>query len=69
MATEKTTLPQMPVPCCPHCGVELPSLGLYNWATGVFMILAIFCPGCKKVLNFQALPMEIGEPSRISMPS
>jgi hypothetical protein len=30
------TLPEMPVPCCPHCSVDLPGLALSQLGRGLF---------------------------------
>jgi hypothetical protein len=51
--------PAVPLPCCPHCGAELPGLGLFNWNAGSWMILAVYCSSsiCRKILNMQVLPM------------
>jgi hypothetical protein len=61
--------PAVAIPRCPHCGCELPSLGIFQWQVGPIMILAVHCPDCKKVLNMQVLPMVGQEPSRVQIPS
>jgi hypothetical protein len=58
-----------PIPHCPHCDVELPGLGLFNWAAGVWMILCVYCSHCQKILHMQVLPMVNGEEPRVQIPS
>jgi hypothetical protein len=58
-----------PIPRCPECDAELPILGLFNWAVGVWMILSVYCPACQKVLHMQVLPMMPAEEQRIQRPS
>lgn len=45
------------IPLCPHCAKELAALGLYNWATGTWVILTIYCGECRKTLHFQIVPV------------
>lgn len=58
-----------PIPCCPYCEEEMPGLGLFNWQAGVWMILSVYCPACRRVLHMQVLPMVAGEEPRVQIPS
>jgi hypothetical protein len=57
------------IPCCPHCKAELAAPGLYNWSAGPFMLLGVYCLGCKAVLKLDTLPAMMGEQSRLVEPS
>ena len=62
----------MPVPVCPHCKTELPSVSLFNWRMGPWVIMAVYCANqeCRTVLHMQSVLVATGEePSQISMPS
>jgi hypothetical protein len=50
-----------PIPRCPHCDAEQAAIGLFNWAAGMWMILAIYCSECHKILHLQALPVATQE--------
>jgi len=58
-----------PLPHCPYCDAEQAGLGLFNWQAGVWMILAVYCAHCKKILNMSVLPMMAGEEPRVQIPS
>lgn len=47
---------KVPGPICPHCDAELPVVGFYQWAQGVFMMLGVYCPHCRRVLSTQVIP-------------
>ncbi len=48
----------LPIPRCPHCGAEMPTVNYFNWQADPWIVLAIYCPSadCHKVLNMQILP-------------
>lgn len=64
--------PEIPVPCCPHCGEELPAVGAFNWTMpNGFVVLCVYCqnPECRRALEFAIVPMGAqAEPSRIARP-
>jgi hypothetical protein len=63
--TVKNDPPAAPIiPHCPHCDAEMVSLGLFSWQAGPWMLIAIHCPSCRKVLQIQ--PAPAGEPSRLA---
>lgn len=57
----------IPVPCCPHCGQDLPEVSTYQWtkqiAQGVVITLAIYCPNaeCRKLMGTQMLIVQHAE--------
>lgn len=55
----------VPIPRCPFCSGELKELAFYNWVMPAWVILAVHCPHCHKVLNMTTLPIEPPEPSRL----
>jgi len=59
----------LPIPCCPHCHAEMPSLGSFNWQMGPWLIISVFClnPECHIALHFSAIPVGLGEPDRPSL--
>jgi hypothetical protein len=63
-------IPSIPAPHCPHCDAELPGVGLFNWQYGIWLILGVYCPDCRKALHFQIAPVGIAaDDSRIQIPS
>jgi len=59
----------VPLPCCPHCGEEIPGCALYNWvAPGPSQIFCIYCPNmaCRKVLHMQIVMVQADPPSRLA---
>ena len=49
-------------PRCPHCGTEFAGMGLFQWLVESWLILATYCPNCKKSLHFQVVPAQIVQP-------
>ena len=51
--------PEIPLPCCPHCGGDMPTVGVFNWASPPVMIVCVYCPHdeCRKTIHMQAGPM------------
>lgn len=61
-----------PLPTCPHCKAELPTLALFSWQMPSWVIMSVYCPNqeCRAVLYTQVLPLDMQpEASRIEMPS
>lgn len=62
----------VPLPCCPHCGEELPAVGCFNWQVpNGFLVLCVFCqnPACRRALEFAIVPVGVqAEQSRIARP-
>lgn len=64
--------PELVPPKCPHCGEAMPSIGLFNWLAGPWMIMAAYCHACKKALHFTTVPariIETGEPGEEQPPA
>jgi len=63
---------KVPGPICRHCSEELPAVGFYQWAHGLFMILCVYCPHCRRELSTQVIPnlqaMQEPEDPRIHIP-
>jgi hypothetical protein len=54
----KTTQETLPAPPhCPHCSATLAELGLYHWVTPQWLVLAMHCPSCRKLLHMQSIPI------------
>ena len=63
---------EIPVPCCPYCHEEMPTVGAFNWQMGNYVILCVFCqnPQCRASLHFEVVPAAVPqEQSRIARPS
>lgn len=45
-------------PHCPHCNTEMPTIDLFNWMMGAWLILEAHCSTCKKSLTFQIVPVD-----------
>ena len=62
----------VPGPICHHCDGELQAVGFFQWAQGLFMILCVYCPHCRRELSTQVIPnlalMQQPEDPRIHMP-
>jgi hypothetical protein len=61
----------IPVPCCPHCGKELPAVSCFQWPTPHSMTFAISCSheDCRKILTMQIVFIADGEEApRIQRP-
>jgi hypothetical protein len=65
-----STIPQATPPKCQHCDAPLPEIGLYAYEVGVFKILNLWCPHCRRALHFQIFqaPPQEGGP-RVQTPS
>lgn len=49
-------------PHCPHCDAGLPTIELFNWIFGAWIVLECHCPACRKSLAFQILPANLPQP-------
>lgn len=52
-------------PLCPHCETQLDEMGGHQWllqmTNGLLLVLAAYCPHCRKGLGFQTLILPPGK--------
>jgi uncharacterized CHY-type Zn-finger protein len=60
----------VPLPRCPHCEEEMPTISIFQWNVNYWLVMAVVCTSCRRTLSFQVLPpMEIAPPAEVARPS
>jgi hypothetical protein len=54
MSTEPgSTIPEPPIPVCPHCGADLRAINGFPYMLGSFTVLSVACSECRRLLHMQ----------------
>lgn len=65
-----SSIPLPPLPKCPYCEADMPTINGYPYMLGRFTVLSVSCSSCRTALHFQIFqnPPEEGGP-KVQIPS